>query len=520
MANCSFTKPPLFILVLLFCAFVSFGQTSDGIVDNANRRIALNVSASGVQTPPESQTNLPMVVCNGTELTISTNNSTLGSVLTEVHKCIGVKIDMPDGAAAIRVFNKLGPGPAQKVLVDLLTSSGYDYVIGSSQSDPDKVETILLMTRQDDAPTGVISNANAFSSRAYLYTHEDGRFASPPAEESLSLANSESGTTTRAVAAATMAERTEARADQFPVSNEALVSFEATRVARVSSSLIVPNTRSNPIMFMGKIGETSVPAQALIKESRWRDELARFGASMNKSEDELTNAARVDNIRAAYEDLARSQVSVHWNRDLRGNAGVLGPVFVPAVDRRQMAIRELATIQNENDRLTGYVYPNPMDRDAGNYVAGEARIMRVATKSTVRYQTLLGELSETIWQADRRLEIIVPATLTIIILLVHTAARSFKKTNIIPIAVTFFAIGAIWSLCFMHYNLTVVVWVGMLALIAIFTEAVVFRLVMCCICACSKVIRRFEPRRSAVPSSKSCLSFSRIRQPMRYQNSE
>jgi hypothetical protein len=97
----------------------------------------------------------PKVTCAGGQLTISANNATLGSVLAAVHACIGVQIDVPAGAGGSRTFEELGPGPERQVLEALLSGTNFNYVIGSSDSDPGKVETVLLMER----PTETAANA-------------------------------------------------------------------------------------------------------------------------------------------------------------------------------------------------------------------------------------------------------------------------------------------------------------------------------------------------------------------------
>jgi len=104
-------------------------------------------------TPSEGPPKAPKVTCAGDQLTISANNSTLGSVLAAVHACIGVQIDIPEGAGTGRTFEELGPGPERQVLETLLSGTDFDYVIGASDSDPGKVETVLLMERKAIAAT-------------------------------------------------------------------------------------------------------------------------------------------------------------------------------------------------------------------------------------------------------------------------------------------------------------------------------------------------------------------------------
>ena len=216
-----------------------------------------------------------------------------------------------------------------------------------------------------------------------------------------------------------------------------------------------------------------------------RDELARYGISMETAEEVLSNAAGGDNVTTAYEGLARYPVNVRYMRDFRSNADALAHVLVPAGGQRQIPISELATIhvedgpamiRDENGMLTGYVYVDLMGRDAGSYVADATRVLNQNTKLPAGYALTWGGQIEAISQANRRLQTIVPITITLVILLIHMSTRSFMKTMIVLLAVPFSAIGAVWSLYFLHYNMSVAVWVGMIALLSIDAETGVFML--------------------------------------------
>ena len=61
-------------------------------------------------------------------------------------------------------------------------------------------------------------------------------------------------------------------------------------------------------------------------------------------------------------------------------------------------------------------------------------------------------------------------------LLIYFSTRSFVKTMIVMLAIPFSAIGAIWSLYLLHYNISVAVWVGLIALLSIDAETGVFML--------------------------------------------
>lgn len=104
-------------------------------------------ATQSVQEAPQTPSSPPQVTCKGNQLSIAAKGSTLASILNAVHACTGAKIDVPESAGMSRFFDTLGPGPVREVLTTLLDATDFNYVIGSSDSDPDKVETILLIAR-------------------------------------------------------------------------------------------------------------------------------------------------------------------------------------------------------------------------------------------------------------------------------------------------------------------------------------------------------------------------------------
>jgi len=147
--------------------------------------------------PAELPPAAPRVSCEEGQLSISANNATLGSILTAVHNCIGVKIDFPDDAAAMRTYGEFGPGPAGQVLIALLGSTDFDYIVGASDANPQKLQTVLLMARsKKEASESTSSMVMTPARRAWL----ERRRASRPGQEPNSDDSSQSETEPAAAA--------------------------------------------------------------------------------------------------------------------------------------------------------------------------------------------------------------------------------------------------------------------------------------------------------------------------------
>lgn len=216
-----------------------------------------------------------------------------------------------------------------------------------------------------------------------------------------------------------------------------------------------------------------------------REELARYGISMKEAEEVLSEAVGGDNISTVYQGLARYPVNVRYMRDFRSDREALSHLVVQTSGGRQVPIGELADlrtvtgpamIRDENGLLTGYVYIDIAGRDVGKYVQEAQRVLDRDLHLPGGYTASWGGQSEALARANHKLQVVVPITLAMVILLIYMNTRSFTKSMIILLAVPFSAIGAVWSLYLLHYNMSVAVWVGLIALLSIDAETGVFML--------------------------------------------
>src|SRR5580704_14046484 len=79
-------------------------------------------------------------------------------------------------------------------------------------------------------------------------------------------------------------------------------------------------------------------------------------------------------------------------------------------------------------------------------------------------------------RAKARLKWVIPLTLGIVFTLLFFNTKSIVETVIVMLAVPFSLVGAIWLLYLLHYNVSVAVWVGLLALAGLDAETGVIML--------------------------------------------
>jgi len=216
-----------------------------------------------------------------------------------------------------------------------------------------------------------------------------------------------------------------------------------------------------------------------------RDRLARYGLSIEDAQVAVENAIGGEDVTTAIQGRERYPVNVRYMRDFRSDIGSLKRVLVPAGGQRQIALGELAEIRttsgpamirDENGMLTGYIYVDVSDRDPASYVSEAGALLRDQLKLQPGYALTWSGQYEAMERVKNRLTRVIPLTLVIVVFLLYANTRSVTKTTIILLAVPFSAVGAILFLYLAGYNMSVGVWVGLIALMGIDAETGVYML--------------------------------------------
>jgi len=216
-----------------------------------------------------------------------------------------------------------------------------------------------------------------------------------------------------------------------------------------------------------------------------RDELARYGLTIDDAESVLMSAVGGDQVSTTVEGRERYSVNVRYLRDYRSDVDALQRVLVATPSGAQIPLGQIADIhmrtgpgmiRDENGRLSGYVYVDVSGRDIGSYVSDAKKAVTDKVKVPAGYELVWSGQYEFMERVAQRLKLVVPITLFIVFLLLYFNTGSAIKTMIILLAVPFSAIGAIWFLYILHYNMSIAVWVGLIALLGVDAETAVFML--------------------------------------------
>ncbi len=215
-----------------------------------------------------------------------------------------------------------------------------------------------------------------------------------------------------------------------------------------------------------------------------RDAIARYGLHVADVQDVLEVALGGMPLTTTVEGLERYTVNLRYDRDFRENLGALRQIIIPTPAGAQVPLSELATlkvvkapmgIKSEGAVPNAWVYVDVKGIDIGTYVrmamhAVNEAVAKGEIKLPTGYNIFWSGEYEYMLRARQRLLIVVPLTLLIILLILYLNTRSVIKTAIVMLAVPFSLVGAIGILALLHYNLSVAVWVGTIALAGLDAE--------------------------------------------------
>jgi Cu(I)/Ag(I) efflux system membrane protein CusA/SilA len=210
-----------------------------------------------------------------------------------------------------------------------------------------------------------------------------------------------------------------------------------------------------------------------------RREAARYGLSVAELNDVILAGVGGVEVSETVEGRERYAISVRYAREFRDNPEALKRVIVstpagPQVPLSQLASLSFSTgpemIRSEDGRLVGFVFVDVVGRPIAEFVADARRA--VAESVTLAPGTRLEWAGQFRYleRAKERLLVAVPVTVLLVMLLLYLNTGSLVETLIVLLAVPFSLIGAVWLLYALDYNLSVAVWVGLIALAGLDAE--------------------------------------------------
>jgi len=210
-----------------------------------------------------------------------------------------------------------------------------------------------------------------------------------------------------------------------------------------------------------------------------RDQIARYNLSVADVEMAIESAIGGANVTTTIEGRERYPVNVRYQRAYRTDLEAIRRTLIATPSGAQIPLEQVADIatttgpsvlRTEQGQLLGYVYVDVGDRDLGGYVDEAKAVVASSVTLPPGYTLEWSGQYEYMQRAGERLRIVIPVTLALVIVLLYLNTRKAAKVGIVLLAVPFSLIGAFWLLWLLGYNLSVAVWVGIIALAGVDAE--------------------------------------------------
>jgi len=218
-----------------------------------------------------------------------------------------------------------------------------------------------------------------------------------------------------------------------------------------------------------------------------RAAIARYGLTIDDVQQTIMTAIGGENVSTTIEGRERYPINIRYPRELRDEMDKLGRVLVTIPAGAQVPLSQLASlrivegpamIRDENGRLAGYVYidADTARRDLGSFVDDCKRAVASQLRMPAGYTLQWSGQYEAMERVRQRMIVVVPLTLFVVAFLIYINTRSMPKTMLVLLAVPFSAVGAVWLLWALGYNMSIGVWVGLIALLGLDAETGIFML--------------------------------------------
>ncbi len=215
-----------------------------------------------------------------------------------------------------------------------------------------------------------------------------------------------------------------------------------------------------------------------------REDAARHGLTVSDVNDVVMSAIGGMNVSETVEGRERYPINVRYAREYRDDPELLKAILVGTPSGAQIPLGLVADItpatgppmvRSEDGKLVGFVFVDTV-RPIADYVkdARAAVAEGVVLPPNVRL-AWVGQFKY-YERAKERLKLVVPVTLFLVLLLLYLNTRSPVETGIVLLSLPFSLVGAVWLLWLLGYNMSVAVWVGMIALAGLDAETGVIML--------------------------------------------
>jgi len=210
-----------------------------------------------------------------------------------------------------------------------------------------------------------------------------------------------------------------------------------------------------------------------------REAAARYGANVGDIQDVIETALGGERLTTSVEGRDRFPIRIRYLRDYRDNIPAIQRMLVSGMDGAQVPLSQVTKltvstgapeINSEGGLLRSIVFLNVRGRDMGGFVNEAKQTLEEQLKLPPGYYVAWSGQWENQIRAKQRLQILVPAGMLIIFILLYFTFHSALEASMVMLSVPFALVGGVYLVWLLGYNMSVAVWVGFIALYGVAVE--------------------------------------------------
>lgn len=210
-----------------------------------------------------------------------------------------------------------------------------------------------------------------------------------------------------------------------------------------------------------------------------RPEAARYGLSVADVQTAVASGIGGQNIAENIEGRERYPISVRYSQDFRDSVDQMRNVLIATPGGAQVPLGEVAKvsfshgpamIRDEDGQLTGYVYVDLKNADYGGFVQEASRNLAAKVSLSGGYSYKWSGEYEFETRAKERLKLILPVVFFLIFLLLYMVFHATSEALVLIVPTIYALTGGLLLQWLLHYNFSVAVWIGYIALFGVAVE--------------------------------------------------
>lgn len=204
--------------------------------------------------------------------------------------------------------------------------------------------------------------------------------------------------------------------------------------------------------------------------------LQRYGLNVGDAQMVIETSIGGMEISEVVEGRERYSINVRYQRELRDDIQKLGRILVSTPSGAQVPLGQLGKltirtgppmILDENGSIAGYVYIDLENRDPGSYVSDAKKAVEAKVSIPPGYYITWTGQYEYLERMEDKMKLVLPLTIVLIFGFLYLSMKSTAKTFITMLSLPLAAVGSILFIWILGYNMSVAIWVGIIALMGV-----------------------------------------------------